>query len=122
MWELAPDQNCDTYCLLVCLLTNMIQIHSSNYYTDLMCSSCLGQQGPTTIRFLNHNYQIFLKKTNSPRNDNSRNCKFLLYMCIFEYILFYLKFTYLKLTILRAGKTSNFRIQFCNFFLKKNPL
>ena len=68
MLELAPDQNSDTYCLFVCLLMNMIQIHSSNYYTDLMCSSCLGQQGPTTIRFLNHNYQIFLKKTNKAKN------------------------------------------------------
>ena len=66
----------------------------------------------------NAEIQIILQSFNSPRNNNSRNCKFLLYMCIFEYILFYLKFTYLKLTILRAGKTSNFRIQFCNFIKK----
>ena len=47
----------------VCLfITNMIQIHESNFYTDLIFSSCLGQQGPATIRFLNRNYQIFLKK------------------------------------------------------------
>ena len=62
MWELAPDQNCDTYCLFVCLLTNMIQIHESNYYTDLICSSCLGQQGPATIR-LESQLSNFLKKT-----------------------------------------------------------
>ena len=44
---------------LFLFITNMIQIHESNYYTDLICSSCLGQQGPATIRILNRDYQIF---------------------------------------------------------------
>ena len=62
----------DGFCLFV--YSNMIQIHESNCYTDLICSSCLGQQGPATISFLNRNYQIFRKKTKKAKKQFKLVC------------------------------------------------
>ena len=110
------------FVFLFLFITNMIQIHESNYYTDLICSSCLGKQRPHYYSFFESQLSNFPQKRPTLLEATTQEIVNFCFICAIRIHSILPEIHIFETYNFKSRQTSNFRIQFCNFFLKKNPL